>query len=195
VTALVVLRHGPTAWTESGRIQGHTDVPLSPAGRAEVMRWRVPATFGGYDWLSSPLARAVETARLLGADPAIDRRLTEMGWGAWEGRSRAERAETAAGAASGLDARAPGGESPREVQRRLQSLLAERAELGRPIIAVCHKGVIRALYALATGWDMITRPPDALHDACCHHFRLTAAGMPEVVRLNIALVPPPEKAP
>jgi probable phosphoglycerate mutase len=49
--------------------------------------------------------------------------------------------------AAGLDFRPPGGESPRDVQERLKPYLAS---LAGPTIAVTHKGVLRALYALAT---------------------------------------------
>jgi probable phosphoglycerate mutase len=65
----------------------------------------------------------------------------------------------AANEARGLDFRPPGGESPREVCARLQALLAELAADPQPVVAVCHKGVIRAALVLATGWDMRSKPP------------------------------------
>src|SRR3546814_19659201 len=73
----------------------------------------------------------------------------------------------AAAEALGLDLRPPGGESPRQVQDRLKPWLAERSSCGRDTIAVTHKGVIRALYALACGWDMTGPPPDKLRDLNC----------------------------
>ena len=87
-----------------------------------------------------------------------------MDWGAWEGARAAElRAEApdelAANEARGLDLRPPGGESPREVCGRLRALRADLASDPTPVVAVCHKGVIRAALALATGWDMRTAPP------------------------------------
>src|SRR5512143_3878128 len=87
MTALVLLRHGPTDWNARGIIQGRTDIPLDAAGRVVVRGWRVPAAFAGFDWVASPLARAVETARLLGGTPAVEPRLIETDWGAWEGDS------------------------------------------------------------------------------------------------------------
>jgi broad specificity phosphatase PhoE len=165
VTPLLLIRHGATAWNDSRRMQGRADVGLSAAGRAEVLRWRLPAGWHGARWLTSPLRRARETAALLTAGPvALEPRLIEMDWGAWEGRSKAElRAaaaeELAAQEALGLDLRPPGGESPREVGARLADLASELAAAPAPVVALTHQGVIRAALALATGWDMRGPPP------------------------------------
>jgi broad specificity phosphatase PhoE len=163
----LLIRHGRTAWNEQGRMQGRADLPLSPAGRAEVWSWQLPDGWAGARWLSSPLRRATETAALLTDGPvAIELRLIEMDWGAWEGRTLTElRAEMpaamAANEARGLDFRPDSGESPREVRARLENLLAELAVQPGLGDAVCvtHKGVIRAALSLATGWDMTSRPP------------------------------------
>jgi broad specificity phosphatase PhoE len=165
MTPLLLIRHGLTEWNASGRIQGRADIGLSARGRAEVGGWRLPAAWAGGRWLTSPLRRAGETAALLTERPVVvEPRLIEMDWGAFEGRRARElRAEApatlAANEALGLDFRPPGGESPREVGARLQALVAELAAEPGPVVAVCHKGVIRAALALATGWDMRARPP------------------------------------
>jgi broad specificity phosphatase PhoE len=165
---IVLIRHGHTAWNQEGRMQGRADIPLSPAGREEVLRWRLPDAWAGARWLSSPLARATETAALLTNRPAdIEPRLIEMDWGAWEGRTLADlRAEMsdamAANEALGLDFRPPGGESPREVRARLESLFADLTD--ELVLCVTHKGVIRAAVSLATGWDMLAKPPLRLAD-------------------------------
>lgn len=193
MTRLVLLRHGPTAWNAMGRIQGRYDEPLSSDGRAAVTGWRLPSELDGSRWLTSPLARTRETARLLGfADAAVDPRLAEMHWGAWEGerlpdlRARLGPA-LAANEARGLDFRPPGGESPRDVQSRLAPLLAEIAATGHPTVAVTHRGVIRAVLSLATGWDMTGRPPARILPGTAHAFRLSPIGRPAVVQLDIAL--------
>jgi len=69
----------------------------------------------------------------------------------------------AANEARGLDFRPDGGESPRKVRARLESLLADLAA-GPDAILVTHKGVIRAAVSLATGWDMTAKPPLRLAD-------------------------------
>jgi probable phosphoglycerate mutase len=190
VTLLALIRHMPTAWNAAGRLQGSKDVPLPIDTAAD---WRVPAGLNDFRWMTSPLHRAVETARRLGiAEPSIDPRLAEMGWGLWEGETLAGLrtrlgSDMAANEAEGLDFRPPGGESPREVQARLMPLLAEIAQAGRPTAAVTHKGVIRAVLALATGWNMRDKPPHRLSWSAAHLFRLDAEGRPGVARLNLPL--------
>lgn len=164
---ILLIRHGRTAWNKQERMQGRADIPLSPAGRAQVLGWRLPEEWIEARWLSSPLCRATETAALLTSRPVdVEPRLIEMDWGAWEGSTLAElRAEApeamAANEALGLDFRPPGGESPCEVRARLESLLAD---LTGHMVCVTHKGVIRAALSLATGWDMRSKPPTRLGD-------------------------------
>ncbi len=193
MTRLALIRHAATTWTEAGRIQGRADVPLSPGGREAANRWRPPPELARARWVSSPLARAYQTARLLGAgDIGHEPRLIEMDWGRWEGRRLAElRAELgaamAANEARGLDFRPDGGESPRDVQGRIAPWFAELAEDGGPVAAVTHKGVIRAVLALASGWDMTGKPPSRLAWDCAHLFTLARDGAPAVARLNLPL--------
>ena len=194
-TELVLLRHGPTDWNEAGRIQGRTDRPLSRAGRARVRTWRLPPEFRAYQWFTSPLGRARETAGLLGHDEAeVVPELVEAAWGDWEGERleelRARHGEFMTSLeAQGLDFRPPGGESPRDLQVRLAPWLARLAAAGNPGIAVAHKGVIRAVHALASGWDLRGKPPVKLRPDCAHAFHLEADGRPTVARLNLALLP------
>jgi broad specificity phosphatase PhoE len=165
---ILLIRHGRTSWNEQGRMQGRADLPLSPEGRAEVAGWRLPEEWAAARWLSSPLRRATETAALLTGRPvAIEPRLIEMDWGAFEGRTLAElRAEAPAAMAEnearGLDFRPDGGESPREVRARLESLFADLAD--ELVVCVTHKGAIRAALSLGTGWDMTCKPPLRLAD-------------------------------
>lgn len=195
MTPLAVIRHGPTEWNAIGKVQGRTDVPLSETGRQAVRGWSPPAELDGFTWITSPLARAVETAETLSGGPVPrDDRLVEMDWAEWEARSldalRRELGDLmTAWEAEGLDFRAPGGESPRDVQHRIAPLLGEIAARGQPTVAVTHKGVIRALYALSTGWDMTGKPREKLNDAHVQIFLLTAGGMPVISRVNIPLAP------
>jgi len=189
MTGLLVIRHGETDWNAAGLIQGRTDRPLSSAGRTAFAGVQLPEAWTGASCLSSPLQRAMETARLLGLRPVPEPRLIEMAWGEWEGRSLQDLRKTygaamAGNEAKGLDFRPQGGESPRDVQARLKPLLAS---LTGPTIFVTHKGVIRALYALATGWSMTEKPPQRLLNGHAHAFDVSAEGTPSVAELNIAL--------
>jgi probable phosphoglycerate mutase len=192
MTLLALLRHGPTAWTREHRLQGRTDLALDAAGRRAVSGWRLPAEALGLHWLTSPLKRCRETAALLGLEPKIEPRLIEMDWGGWEGRTLVELraefgAEIAAREAQGLDLQPPGGESPRAVRRRLAPLLAEIAAEGTGTGCVTHKGIIRAILALATGWDMLEPEPAKLDWDSMHLFRLGSGGDVRVHRLNCTL--------
>jgi broad specificity phosphatase PhoE len=189
VTLLALIRHMPTVWNAEGRLQGQRDTPLDLAALPD---WRLPPELAGFRFLASPLARARATAERLGVAPEIDPRLTEMTWGEWEGYTLADLRDRFGGTldeleAQGLDFRTPGGESPRDVQERVRPLLAEIAASGRPTCAVTHKGVIRPIFALATGWDMLGKPPHRLSWSAAHLFRLDADGSPSIDRLNIAL--------
>ena len=193
MTLVALIRHGTTAWNEQRRTQGHRDIPLSEKGRAEVSRGRVPKTLEGVRVVASPLSRATETALLLfGRAPEIEPRLIEMNWSAWEGRTLAElRVEHGsaftANEARGLDFRPAGGESPREVRRRIAPWLAEVARAGEPVAAVTHLGVIRALTSLARDWDMTGEPPCTFERSAAHLFTLDADGRPCAVEMNVSL--------
>lgn len=193
MSLLYMIRHGVTPWNKEGRIQGQSDIGLSDEARAEIPDWHLPEEARSAHWITSPLVRARDTAALLGhPDARIEARLREMHWGAWEGRRLADLRRDLGDAmtrneARGLDLQPPGGESPRDVQTRLKPLFSRLAGKEETVTAVCHKGIIRALYALASGWDMTGKPPLKLRNNSCHAFRLFSNGSAAVERLNIPL--------
>lgn len=179
---LLLLRHAATAWNLEKRVQGQIDQPLCDTGRQALNALRLPPELRQWRWYSSPLQRARETARLLGIDePRLEPALIEMSWGDWEGEilkplRKRLGAVMRDNEARGIDFCPPGGESPRQVQVRLQPWLKEIAGGGGNSAAVAHKGIIRCIYALATGWDMRGEcPVDFAWDAL-HQFELTPVG-------------------
>ncbi len=95
---IVIVRHGATEWSHTGRFSGHMDIPLSAAGRAQAaelgrrLRHPQPEII-----LSSDLRRARQTAEAIATGARIDPRqivisrdLREEFLGSWEGRTRAE---------------------------------------------------------------------------------------------------------
>lgn len=92
---LVLLRHGETEWSKSGRHTGLTDIPLTPRG--EELARAAGELVRDYDFglvLSSPLQRARRTAQLAGLDAEVDPLLVEWDYGGYEGRTTADiRAE------------------------------------------------------------------------------------------------------
>jgi probable phosphoglycerate mutase len=189
-----ILRHASTAWNEERRLQGLTDTTLSAAGEADARSWRLPLPAAGWLRVSSPLQRARRTAELLQPSAAVtvDSALREVSFGVWEGRTIAElRREVGeaflAEERKGLDFQPPGGESPRSAMTRIGGWAARIAGAGRPVVAVSHKAAIRALLALATGWDMTGRPPHKLDWHSVHFFMARPDGSIAVDRLNVPL--------
>src|SRR4051812_3106307 len=130
---VVLIRHGETEWSASGRHTGTTDIPLTERGREQARAlaprltgWRFALT------LSSPLQRAAETARLPGLDPAVDPDLREWGYGDHEGRTTAELREAEPGWTV-WDGSIPGGESIDEVATRADRVIARVAAVDGPV--------------------------------------------------------------
>ncbi|MEM1201581.1 MAG: histidine phosphatase family protein [Pseudomonadota bacterium] len=185
---LALLRHGPTDWNKEHRLQGRSDIPLSDEGREEVTGRRLPEELYAFRWYCSPLVRARETAAVMGIHGEMALDMVEMSWGEWEGERladlRSKHAEVmAAQEARGLDLMPPGGESPRQVQERVLPWLQRLTE---DTGVVTHKGVIRALYALATGWDMTGKPEHKLNWRAVHLFTFED-GTLQIDKLNLDL--------
>ncbi len=192
MTPLALIRHGPTAWNVERRLQGHTDMPLSDEGIGTVRGWTVPDDFQDFIWVVSPLTRAAQTAALLGLECVTEQDIKEMNWGAWEGHTRPELdeiygEEVAQQAALGLDLRPHDGETPRELRGRIERWLERVARAGKPAGAVTHQGVIRAVLSLATGWDMVNKPPLKLDWASVHLFQIGDDGKVEIGEVNISM--------
>jgi probable phosphoglycerate mutase len=179
---LALLRHAVTDWNLEKRVQGRIDQPLSATGRQQFQTLSLPPVITACRWYCSPLRRATQTAELLGlASIEIEAALIEMSWGDWEGeilkplRKRLGD-EMRDNERRGVDFCPPGGESPRQVQARLQPWLRQIAASGQDAAAVVHKGIIRCIYALACDWDMCGESPvDFAWDAI-HQFELSADG-------------------
>jgi len=136
---------------------GSTDVPLSDVGRrqAQLLARRLqPIVFETL--YSSPLGRALETARLIGEaigrKPVVDQRLAELNYGAWEGRTfeeikRATPAVYWAWDADPANLAPPEGETGVQLIERVTPFMAEVAQRHRSgnVVVVCHKTVCRLL--------------------------------------------------
>ena len=94
-TRIIFVRHGETDWNATGRLQGQHDTPLNAVGRQQARRAAQRLASEPVRALySSDLARAVETATIIG-DPlgltvVTSPRLRERQYGAWEGLTAAE---------------------------------------------------------------------------------------------------------
>ena len=81
---VILARHGETDWNAAARIQGKSDIPLNGRGRAQARELAAAVQrLGTVEVIyASPLARALETAqiigRALGLEPAPAAALTEL---------------------------------------------------------------------------------------------------------------------
>ena len=85
--SVLLVRHGRTQWSDSGRHTGRTDVPLTSAGeqQARALGRRLTGTSFALV-LTSPLQRARSTAVLADLPtPQVDDDLLEWDYGAYEG--------------------------------------------------------------------------------------------------------------
>lgn len=155
---ILLARHGETDDNAPPqRVQGRLDTPLNDRGRAQSQALAAELRSAGLRRIvTSPLARARETAQIIGADlgvrATVDPRLAESHRGAWEGRllrdiEREDPQAFAAWQAGGAGFRFPGGESLGEHQARMLAALADIAAGVGPALVVTHGGSIRVALA------------------------------------------------
>ncbi|KAE8765162.1 bifunctional RNase H/acid phosphatase [Georgenia thermotolerans] len=185
---LVLVRHGVTALTETGRYSGGDTAgpPLSDLGRAQAARAAALLKRVGDDvWpdlptpgavVASPMARARETgtalAGALGVPLRTDERFAECRFGDWDGLTVPEIEAGWPGGllawATSADVRPPGGESLRDVGARVARGLRDLADhQGATVALAAHTVVIRAAVGLvarmAPGhWSAVRIPPASL---------------------------------
>lgn len=161
---LVLLRHGETEWSRSGRHTGITDLPLTAEGerRARAVAPVLAERDVGLV-LASPRQRARRTAELAGFAGRITTTddLVEFDYGAYEGLTSDRIHEARPDWDLWRDGAPPGdtpGETPADVRARVDRVI-RRAEpvlaSGQDVLAVAHGHVLRAL---AAAW--IGLPPD-----------------------------------
>lgn len=143
-----IVRHGETEWSRSGRHTGTTDLALTAQGEQDAIAL-TPALAGvHFDLvLCSPRQRARRTAELAGIPAAeITDQLTEWDYGEYEGRTRVDIQAERPGWSVWVDG-CPGGESPQQVTRRVDRVIARvRATEGR-VLLFAHGHILRSLAA------------------------------------------------
>lgn len=188
-TTLLLVRHGRTEANRQRLLQGVTNVPLDAAGRRQA---RQIADLLGRDQeidavLSSPLERALATARVIGErvglEPIVDPGLIEMDFGSYEGKPHERLVfENPALAERFLDvddydARWPGGDSRGNFYQRVwqtfESIL--RAYAAHRIVVVAHGGVFGAFLAMLQGRSPNDLTAYDLHNCSLTHLQVSAA--------------------
>ena len=152
---VVLVRHGETEWSRTGKHTGRTDVELTDRGReqaralGDALRGRPFALS-----LTSPLRRARETCDIAGfGDAAQDRdELQEWDYGDYEGRTTPEIRAERAGWTLWRDG-VPGGETAAEVGARVDRVIQELRSVDGDAAVFAHGHVLRVLAARWLGLE------------------------------------------
>lgn len=127
---IVLIRHGQTEWSATGRHTSYTDIDLTTIGEQQARD--LARRLAGRDFaavISSPRLRAQRTAALAGLTVSeISDDLAEWNYGKYEGITSAQIREDRPGWSLWTDG-APDGESPEQVATRLDRVLARAAVL------------------------------------------------------------------
>jgi uncharacterized phosphatase len=155
---ILLVRHGESEGNAQDRMQGRSDFPLTPHGRAQAGKlgaWLSSLSISWHALYVSPLRRAWETAEIVrsaasGPEPTPEPSLAEIHAGALEGltfREIVERFPSYAGRGIGGigDFAEYGGESYSEVQSRASELYrrleARHRGHGERVLCVGHGGL------------------------------------------------------
>ncbi len=146
---MVLVRHGSTLWSDSGRHTGRTDLELTKLGReqAELLGSRL-AVFHPALVLSSPLRRAAETCQLagLGAQMQLRSDLTEWDYGDYEGLTMTQIRSVRPNWSLWEDG-GPSGEVAAQVAWRVDRIIAEGRRTPGDVVLFAHGHVLRVLCA------------------------------------------------
>ena len=157
MTEIIIIRHGETEWNQTGRFQGHSDVPLSKTGRVQAEALGRNLAIDHVDAIyASDLTRAIETAAPLAARFSLtvtpDPLLRELNFGAWEGRSfsdvNAENPDAMKQFYNDPErADIPNSEPFPDFQKRVAGRVREIAaeQRGKRVVIVSHGASIRIL--------------------------------------------------
>ena len=163
MTKLILVRHCEAEGNTRGELQGRTDCDVSGSGETQLelvsLRLRNEPFAAIY---SSPLRRAYKTAQAIDKyhhlPVRVDKRLSEMDFGSWEGRSWAEVEKEDPPMLkiwneSPGEFQAEGGESMRQVYDRMWAagLDIVRANPGKTVCVVSHGCAIRNFLCRALG--------------------------------------------
>ncbi|RJL20542.1 histidine phosphatase family protein [Bailinhaonella thermotolerans] len=159
---VILVRHGETEWSRTGRHTGLTDVELTENGEAQARK--IAPLLARRDItlaLSSPAKRARRTAELAGVSHVeTEPRLWEWDYGGYEGITTPQIRETRPGWYLWRDGVVPGdaghpGETAQQVGARVDEVIARaRKALSEGDVALfAHGHVLRVLAARWLGLD------------------------------------------
>ncbi len=178
-----LIRHAKTQWNIEKKLQGREDIPLAPEGITQAGQWADTLKKKEYDFiLSSPMARALKTAQIVGGinhwGVEIEEGLREQDFGDWEGQKikdirihspgRIEREES-----KGWEFCPPSGEVRiRVLKRAFETLKTVASEFeNKKILVVCHSSVIKSLVYKTLDRNFLPGEPAILKNYHLHELR------------------------
>lgn len=151
----MLVRHGETEWSRTGRHTGRTDVGLTERGQQQAQA--VGAALRARRFavvLTSPLERAAETCRLAGYGDVAARRdeLMEWDYGAYEGRKTLDIRKERSDWTLWRDG-VPDGETATEVGARVDGLVDELRSADGDAAVFSHGHLLRVFAARWVGLE------------------------------------------
>jgi probable phosphoglycerate mutase len=165
--AVLLVRHGETEWSRSGQHTSRTDLPLLDEGRAraEALARRLAGRRFALV-LSSPMTRALETARLAGLTDELEitEDLHELGYGEYEGLTTAGIRVERPGWDLWTDG-SPGGEPLADAAARADRIIERAENAGGDVALFGHGHFLRIVGARWLGLPPETAASLALSTA------------------------------
>jgi broad specificity phosphatase PhoE len=146
-STIYLIRHGDTEWAKNGRHTGLTDIPLTDAGR-EQAGFLLPI-FEDVKFariFSSPLQRALETAKLAGLSSRVevDKELLEWDYGDYEGLTTKQIRDRVPGWSVWTHP-CPKGETIDQISQRADRIVAKLRSIDGNVAIFSHGHFLRVL--------------------------------------------------
>lgn len=163
---VILIRHGETDWNKEQVFRGKIDVPLNRCGLAQARCVRQALEGEAIDVLcASPLARAVDTARVLAEgrnrDIRVEEGFSDIDFGSWQGLSHRQVKEQfpdlyATWMTDPHLVTFPRGETLLKVQQRSIAALERTIDSnsGKSVAIVSHRVVNKVILCTVLGLDL-----------------------------------------
>lgn len=159
-TTITIIRHAPTEYNKKKIFMGTKDVLINiqelDGEKIKTIR-RNEYIQSVNTWYSSPLSRAIDTAKAVSINKNIilDDRLIERCLGDWQGvsKSKVQEKYPEAFINGKMDFyHTPiNGEPYEQLVKRVSDFIIERCKEARDLVLVTHNGVFRVMKSLLTG--------------------------------------------
>ena len=155
---IYITRHGESQWNLEGKVQGVTDIPLTPKGLEQAHELAKKIKEKGIkidEVLYSPLSRAADTAKIIaeenGLPLTLETRLIEQNFGEYEGHEWKKHPGVFHEAKKQFASDYNGGESMLRLAQRIYNLLdelkARSQSENKTFLLVTHGGIARMIHS------------------------------------------------